>query len=209
MTNKFARYYEKIFRDKVYVAEARALGLIMKKGTVLDVGCGTGLHAKELIKLGFDVEGLEPQPVLYEKAKKIMHVYNTTIEDSEIQKTYDNIICMFQTFNYISEPKIAARKMHSLLNKNGKLIIDMLTEESKLKESVWIWDWLYTRKATTERGRHKIWLNYWFPFLNIKEQFTHTTPSHKDIVALLNNSGFTVDKIIYNGMDNLIVCTAQ
>ena len=209
MTNKFAKHYNKIFRDKSYKAEAIALGLLMKKGTVLDVGCGTGLHAQELIKLGFVVEGLEPHSVLYEQSKKLMTVYNNRIEDSDIQKTYDNVICMFQVLNYVDDAKLAIKRIHSLLNKNGKLIIDMLTEESQLKQKVWVWDWLYSRYITTERGRHSIWVNYNFPFLGIKDSFKHVTPPHKNIVGLLNDSGFTVDKIIFNGMDNLIICTAQ
>lgn len=61
------RYYDAFHQDKDYAAEAAALRKkypTAKK--VLEVGAGTGLLTRELIKVGFDVFALEPSEEMIE-----------------------------------------------------------------------------------------------------------------------------------------------
>lgn len=60
----YSRYYDLLYRDKDYASEARyVFDLLMRHaaGTrrVVEIGCGTGGHARELSKLGLDVHGVD------------------------------------------------------------------------------------------------------------------------------------------------------
>lgn len=60
----YARYYDLLYGDKDYAAEAASVASLLKQhgiesGALLDLGCGTGRHAVELTRLGYDVLGIE------------------------------------------------------------------------------------------------------------------------------------------------------
>lgn len=60
----YARYYDLLYRDKDYAAEARFIdGLLRADGkpvdTLLELGCGTGAHAREFAQLGWRVTGVD------------------------------------------------------------------------------------------------------------------------------------------------------
>lgn len=61
---RYARYYDLLYRDKDYAAEARWVDAVLREagrpaGTLLDVGCGTGVHAREFARLGWQVGGVD------------------------------------------------------------------------------------------------------------------------------------------------------
>lgn len=60
----YATYYNLLYRDKDYAAEAASIRGCLNQhgiegGVVLDLGCGTGNHARELALLGYNVLGIE------------------------------------------------------------------------------------------------------------------------------------------------------
>jgi SAM-dependent methyltransferase len=60
----YARYYDLLYRDKDYVAEAAFVhGLLAEHrtpaGTILELGCGTGGHAVPLARHGYSVTGYD------------------------------------------------------------------------------------------------------------------------------------------------------
>jgi ubiquinone/menaquinone biosynthesis C-methylase UbiE len=77
MFSKSAQYYDEIYAsvDKDYAAEVNAAYSIIRKykqsdGTsLLDVACGTGIHANLLSKY-YQVEGLDLDPQMLRVAKK-------------------------------------------------------------------------------------------------------------------------------------------
>lgn len=61
---EYARCYDLLYRDKDYAAEARWVDGVLREGgrpvgTLLDVGCGTGMHAREFARLGWQVSGVD------------------------------------------------------------------------------------------------------------------------------------------------------
>lgn len=60
----YARAYDILYADKDYTAEATFLGMLVERlrpgaRSVLDLGSGTGRHARELTALGYSVTGVE------------------------------------------------------------------------------------------------------------------------------------------------------
>ena len=61
----YARYYDLFNQGKDYTREVDFLEQVFKKfssggvKTILDLGCGTGLHTRELIKRGYEISGLD------------------------------------------------------------------------------------------------------------------------------------------------------
>ena len=60
----YTRYYDLLYRDKDYAAEAMYIaGLIRQQNPqaihILELGCGTGGHAEHLARMGFTVHGID------------------------------------------------------------------------------------------------------------------------------------------------------
>jgi SAM-dependent methyltransferase len=71
----YAAYYDLLYRDKDYPAEARYVQSLLRRhgvgdGTILELGCGTGKHAEQLGRLGFSIQGLDLSPSMVERARQ-------------------------------------------------------------------------------------------------------------------------------------------
>ena len=75
----YAAYYDLLYRDKDYPAEARYVQSLLRRHgvsdgagntTILELGCGTGKHAEQLGQLGFSIHGLDSSPSMVERARK-------------------------------------------------------------------------------------------------------------------------------------------
>ena len=68
----FAKYYDLVYSNKNYQKEANFIDEILKKHTngesILDIACGTGNHAKLLVKKGYKIMGID-------KNKEVLSVF--------------------------------------------------------------------------------------------------------------------------------------
>lgn len=60
----YARYYDLLYRDKDYAAEAKYVASLIRAhapraARILELGCGTGAHAEHLARMGFSVHGVD------------------------------------------------------------------------------------------------------------------------------------------------------
>ena len=62
--DEYAEYYDLLYKDKDYVAEANYIdGILQKYATgcqkILELGCGTGKHAELLSHKGYEITGID------------------------------------------------------------------------------------------------------------------------------------------------------
>ena len=149
----YAHFYDLLYADKAYKAETRYVhGLLQQHGTdihrLLDVGCGTGLHAVEFLELGYQVTGLDRSPemlALAEKRKaKLPGHQNRNFElvESSLQayrsaKRFDAITALFHVMSYQATGDQLERAIEAAADNlvaNGLFVFDFWHAPAVLKE---------------------------------------------------------------------------
>ena len=69
----YARYYDLLYREKDYAAEAEYVASHMRRhapeaANILELGCGTGAHAEHLARLGYTVHGVDQSDPMLARA---------------------------------------------------------------------------------------------------------------------------------------------
>lgn len=118
---------EYLFRkiDTMPNIEQKALSLC--RGRILDVGAGSGCHALELQKCGFDVEAIDisVQAVDAMRIRGVKNVSHASILDFKGQ--YDTILLLMNGIGIagsIHGLQELLPKLHSLLREGGSVILD-------------------------------------------------------------------------------------
>ena len=94
-----------------------------KKGTLLDLGCGTGSFLDVCLKNDWDVIGVEPDKEARNKAKLKINkeIYPSVFPIGENKKM--DVITMWHVLEHVHQIEQTLKKIYNLLNTNGKLII--------------------------------------------------------------------------------------
>lgn len=71
----YSRYYDLLYRDKDYAAEAAHVATLLAShgvphGRLLELGCGTGVHASLLAARGWDVTGVDRSDAMVGQARE-------------------------------------------------------------------------------------------------------------------------------------------
>jgi SAM-dependent methyltransferase len=118
-------------------------------GQVLDVGCGYGRHAIELVQRGLDVTGLDLSlPLLLRAAdeaqKRAMSVnfVHADMREMAFDKQFDGVYCMLTSFGYFDEETNlrVAEGMARALKPGGRLLLDLVNRDyvvGDLPSRVW------------------------------------------------------------------------
>lgn len=116
---------------------------VKKNGTVLDVGCSSGILLSLLKHKGFDVYGLEPNKEAFSLARKKLkkNIYNKKLIDLSINRKnkFDCIIYnhVLEHIENINEEFLQIKKV---LKKNGILIIGVPNTDNfifKIRRKFW------------------------------------------------------------------------
>jgi SAM-dependent methyltransferase len=147
--SRAAEFYDLLYAsEKDYAAEGRLLeGLIREASpnarSVLDVACGTGGHARALLDLGFQVDGVDLEPQFVEIAKAKCPEGRFTLGEMsalELSRRYDVVTCLFSAIGYMETEaalRSAVRSMGSHLGPDGVLLVDPWFEPGQLTDG-WI-----------------------------------------------------------------------
>lgn len=137
MFSQSAKYYDEIYAslDKNYAAEANKVRKIVQKykkskgKLLLDVACGTGMHAGLLNKY-YQVEGLDLDAEMLSVAKKKhpeIRFHQGDMTDFDLGRQFDVIVCLFSSIGYVkTKPRLqkAIKNMAEHLLPGGVLLIE-------------------------------------------------------------------------------------
>lgn len=107
--DKIAEEYDSLFLDKASIEENTEVGAMLQplRGSVFDVGCGTGLLV-EIVKIApNDYFGVDPSKCMLERFVSKHKEYKDRLEwkyfeecKGEFEK-YDNVISIFGSISYV------------------------------------------------------------------------------------------------------------
>lgn len=115
----YARYYDLLYRDKDYAAEADYVAGLLKKyhpdaQSILELGSGTGIHASLLAEKGFTVHGIERSPEMLARSQTLTQTLTENmaaeqellifspgdIRDIRLNEHFDAVIALFHVISY-------------------------------------------------------------------------------------------------------------
>ena len=110
MFNASAEYYDVIYAAfKDYAAEVAQVTTLLRRlnsrcHALLDVGCGTGEHARRLAGEGFAVDGLDIEPAFVRIASQKHPAGRFVVADMSdfhLPSRYDTVLCLFSSIGYL------------------------------------------------------------------------------------------------------------
>ncbi|MBN2115302.1 MAG: class I SAM-dependent methyltransferase [Anaerolineales bacterium] len=137
MFSKSAQYYDEIYAsvDKDYAAEAARMHKLIQKykrskgKSLLDVACGTGVHAG-LLSRHYQVEGLDLDSKMLSVARRKypgIRFHQGDMTNFDPGHQFDAIICLFSSIGYVKTKarlQKAIRSMERHLLPGGVLLVE-------------------------------------------------------------------------------------
>jgi SAM-dependent methyltransferase len=111
---------------------------VSKGGTILDVGCGLGLHAVELTRRGYLVVGLDLSLSMITRAAELaqeqqlkLNVVHADIREMEFDGAFDGVICMGTTFGFFDDDanRDVLARLNQALRPGGRVLMDMVNRD--------------------------------------------------------------------------------
>ena len=112
----YSKYYDLLYCGKDYLLEAKyVLALIKESGTepatILELGCGTGLHATILANHGLSVTGLDLSETMLQKAEERRTTLPPAVQSrlafiagdirsARLKQRFDAVISLFHVISY-------------------------------------------------------------------------------------------------------------
>ncbi len=114
----YARYYDLLYKDKDYAGECRFVASLIRKHAphalnVLELGCGTGMHACLLAEDGFNLLGVDLSAEMLERGRERLSGMDQGIRDRlsfslgnvctfRTERRFDAVISLFHVVSYQS-----------------------------------------------------------------------------------------------------------
>ncbi|MEJ7767502.1 MAG: class I SAM-dependent methyltransferase [Chitinophagaceae bacterium] len=133
----YSQYYDLLYQDKDYKSEAAYITRHLKQllpdaKDLLELGCGTGNHARYLSEDGYNITGIERSPEMITLAKqKTIRGFEpimADITDFRLGRKFDAALSLFHSLCYITtnEEIVAAFKaVSNHLNPGGIFAFDL------------------------------------------------------------------------------------
>jgi SAM-dependent methyltransferase len=137
MYSKSAKYYDAIYASvgKDYPAEANKVRKFIQKyklsdgNSLLDIGCGTGVHANLLGK-HYQVEGLDIDPKMLSIARRNypnIRFQQGDMVNFKLKSKFDIIVCLFSAVGYVKTKSRLQRTIKNMcqhLLPGGVLLVE-------------------------------------------------------------------------------------
>jgi SAM-dependent methyltransferase len=112
----YARYYDLLYSDKDYNAEAAYIKRLLAEfapdaRSILDIGCGTGTHARGLAESGYCVHGVDISGAMLERATQMQQTLDPQLaarleftqgdaRDFDLGKKFPVVVSLFHVMSY-------------------------------------------------------------------------------------------------------------
>jgi len=128
--------YDDIVVDPCHDAIAAFLDELWQGGVhdVLDVACGTGLLAAELVERGYRVVGVDASEDMLARARRLLgpgvRLIRDSLPDLEVDGRFDAVVCTLDGITYLepTELQAAFASFADLLRPGGGLVFDVHTD---------------------------------------------------------------------------------
>jgi SAM-dependent methyltransferase len=141
----YSAYYDLLYRDKDYAAEADYVAqslsrVVPEHSHVLELGCGTGIHAELLARKGFHVTGVERSESMYSQAVVRANALQSsecpgsflpmlsTAQDFRCDGKFDAVISLFHVLSYQTDAESIDRFFETVvrhLKHGGVFLFDV------------------------------------------------------------------------------------
>ena len=137
--SRLAGIYDEIVVDPCYDRWAAYLHELWESDeagvrAVLDVCCGTGLMARELVALGYRVVGVDGSAAMLARARRLLGpnvvLMQRTLPDLRVDGVFDAAISTFDALNYLTPAQLRATlvAISRRLRIGGWLVFDLHTD---------------------------------------------------------------------------------
>jgi SAM-dependent methyltransferase len=147
---KHAEYYDIFYRDKPYASEAAFVHQQLQRyghgdiRQLLELACGTGRHAFELEKLGYEIVATDysldllkiAQQKADEKKSRVEFIFQDMRDISLPERKFDAAYCLFDSLGYVQTNSAVGQVMegvHSHLKVNGLFIFEFWHAAAMIK----------------------------------------------------------------------------
>lgn len=116
-----------LFRDYKDMPKLEQKALKLSKGSVLDMGCGSGSHSIYLQKKGFKVKAIDISKGAIEVSKQRGVLRADVLNILDEPETFDTILLLMNgtgIFQELTQVSKYLSHLKSLLNPNGQILID-------------------------------------------------------------------------------------
>lgn len=136
---QYSKFYNLLYKDKNYQQEVDYVDkLINQNGkivtSILDLGCGTGIHAEMLYEKGYDICGVDLSEEMLNVARESAKISNKNIEyirsnitELNLDRKYDVVTSLFHVISYLSNNRDIIKTFKNIkshLNEGGLFIFD-------------------------------------------------------------------------------------
>jgi SAM-dependent methyltransferase len=113
---KYSRYYDLLYKDKDYSGETGFVASLIKRykpdaRSLLELGCGSGIHACLLAEKGYTVDGLDFSQDMLDAAQarlkslppaiaKRLHFSRGDVRSARLGKKFDCVLSLFHVVSY-------------------------------------------------------------------------------------------------------------
>lgn len=216
--SSFAKYYDLLTKNVDYGARAAYFDALIRRylqsaDNVLDLACGTGSLAIEMLKRGYEMTGADASAEMltealqktYAMEKKILFLHQA-MDELDLYGTVDVTICALDSLNHVEHLQTlseAFKRVALFTNPGGLFIFDVNTaykHREVLGDNTFVYDlpevfcvWQNQRGA--ERNRVDIALDFFAPqpdggYLRAREAFSEWIYTDAELRELLCEAGF-------------------
>lgn len=141
--DNYSKYYNLLYQDKDYSKESDYIQSLLQKFVpqakkILELGCGTGKHAKLLNKKGYEVFGIDLSQKMINQAKSLdVNCSIGDVRSFRVKQKFDAVLSLFHVASYQTSNKDISDFFETAsyhLTPKGILIFDVWYKDAVLAQ---------------------------------------------------------------------------